>query len=397
MKIALIGPYPEDKSCIKGGTESSVFGLAQELTKQHETWVMDYPRVGGKDIEECDGNLKIYRFRTPGNHYQDAVKRICDITALLRLFRPDAVHIHGTNVFCYKMYRWCKKHGVKVMLTVHGLAAVEKRNAIRGHFSAHALYQVIKQTFYERLLLNRVDGCIVDTGYVAEAIKAYRLRHTPTMYVIPQGINERYFALGENTKKDEKVILSVGTISTRKGRLQLLQAFDQVCEQIQGAENVKLVIAGVNKDKPMFQKVTEYIAHSKNKDKIQLYPDIAQDDLLELYRGAYVFALHTQEESQGIVFAEAMAAGLPVVATRVGGVPYVINDADMTIAQRKAIGKTGTGFLGAFNDIDAMANSLVKVLTNEALHDELAKNAQEEAKYYSWQTIADNIVKLYQK
>lgn len=392
MKILIVGPYPEDVSCIKGGTESSVFGLAHELQKRNDVVVADYPRVNGYDAIECSMDLTVYRFRTYGKHYEDAVSRIKDIEQLINKFHPQAVHIHGTNVFCYKLYQWCKQNNIHVIFTVHGLAAVEKRNAMNSKFSLKALYQYVRQSWYEHKILNCAERCIVDTGYVADAIRKYKLQHYPQMYIIPQGINNSYFHIEKKTNPSgKKLILSVGTISKRKGRLQLLDAFDMVCNKL---NNVELVIAGANKDFPMYIKVLQRIEKSPNKNRISIYPNIAQEDLLNLYAMADVFALHTQEESQGIVFAEAMAVGLPVVATKVGGVPYVINDA-RSEKERKAIGKTVTGFLGNFDDVEDMANSIEKVLTDDVLYEELSSNAKREAHYYDWKVIADQIIDLY--
>lgn len=401
MKIILVGPYPEDISCIKGGTESSVYGLANELAKQHEVVVIDYPRVNGHDAQEqgaavakrSSPALTIYRFRTLGKHYEDAVSRLKDIQRLITDFCPDAVHIHGTHRFCYHLYRWCKKQYISTMLTVHGLAAVEKRNALKHRFSLKALYQYVRQSFYERRLLTLADRCIVDTGYVKEAIEQYGLNRVPQMYVIPQGINDRFFHIKPSDKRaNRKIILSVGTMSTRKGRMQLLQAFDHVCLTVHDAE---LVIAGVNKDKTTYRQMLSYISASPNKERITLYPDIPQDELLQLYADAHLFALHTQEESQGIVFAEAMAAGLPVAATRVGGVPYVINSADDEPNHRKAISNEPTGLLCTFNNIPQMAEQIVRLLTSDGLYGRLSASAIKEAQYYNWTTIADKILQLY--
>jgi glycosyltransferase involved in cell wall biosynthesis len=277
MKIILVGPYPEDTSCIKGGTESSVFGLAHCLANQHEVVVLDYPRVNGQDAKESEQDLQVYRYRTNGKHYEDAVSRMADICLFIEHYQPNVVHIHGTHRFCFSLYQWCKKQEINTMLTVHGLAAVEKRNALKAHISLKAIYQYVRQSYYERRLLCSADKCIVDTGYVREAIEQYGLRKVPDMYVIPQGINSRYFDIEPSEERlKRKIILSVGTMSARKGRMQLLQAFDIVCRSVPDAE---LAIAGVNKDKGTYQKMLAYIAASPNKDRIRLYPDVPQEQL----------------------------------------------------------------------------------------------------------------------
>lgn len=85
-------------------------------------------------------------------------------------------------------------------------------------------------------------------------------------------------------------------------------------------------------------------------DRITILPDADYDVLLGLYSKATLFALHSEEESQGIVFAEAMAAGLPIVATNSGGIPYVVHDDD-------------NGILCKYGDVDSFACNMDSLLS----------------------------------
>ena len=227
-------------------------------------------------------------------------------------------------------------------------------------------------------MLNSAKSIIVDTEYVAEAIRHYGLRHLPELNVIPQGINDRYYEL--KCSETSKMILSVGTISRRKGRIQLIDAFDLLCESIPKAE---LVIAGTDKEKSTVVLVQDRIAMSPNKERIHLLLNRPQSEIFALYEQAHLFALHTEEESQGIVFSEAMACGLPVVSTRVGGVPYVV--------------KEGMGRLSNFGDVMTMGKNMQELLTNGETWKIYSHNCQIEAGNYNWKNIAERIVTLYRK
>lgn len=76
MNITQIGPYPLSPNCIHGGVEASVFGLVQELAKNHIVDVFDVPRIGEKDRVERYGNLTIRRYANPGTHNKDAELRL---------------------------------------------------------------------------------------------------------------------------------------------------------------------------------------------------------------------------------------------------------------------------------------------------------------------------------
>ena len=95
-----------------------------------------------------------------------------------------------------------------------------------------------------------------------------------------------------------------------------------------------------------------------------------------------MFALHSEEESQGIVFAEAMAAGLPIVATNSGGIPYVVHDDD-------------NGIFCMYGDVDAFASNMDSLLSDETSRNLISARNTEEAKKYNWANIANEIVKVY--
>ena len=197
------------------------------------------------------------------------------------------------------------------------------------------------------------------------------------MHVIPQGINEYFLSL--KCEGESNVILSVGSISRRKGHILLLQAFDQVCKQV---PNAKLVIAGVLAEQDYYNELQAYIQQSPNIANISLLVNLPQEELYELYQQARIFALHSQEESQGIALVEAMATGLPIVATNVGGIPYVVEDKE-------------TGFLGDYGDIDSFAQNLITLLYDRKQCSDMSNCAIQEAQRYVWRNIASEVVKLY--
>jgi glycosyltransferase involved in cell wall biosynthesis len=268
-----------------------------------------------------------------------------------------------------------------MMLTVHGLLHVEKMNILKRKFSLKHLYQCVVQSFYEFRMLNCAKQIIVDTYYVAKQIEAYKqagyIKQIPEMHVIPQGINEKYVEL--HSSPNSRTMLSVGAISKRKGHLYLLQAFDLLCKKL---NDVNLVIAGVLAEQSYYQEMMTYVQNSPNADKIKILTNLPQNELFKLYTQAQLFALHTQEESQGIVFAEAMATGLPVVATNVGGVPYVVQDGCM-------------GLLSDYGNVEEFCSNIYRVLTQEDVYEQFSSNATKCAQAYLWKNVADKVMMVY--
>ena len=197
------------------------------------------------------------------------------------------------------------------------------------------------------------------------------------MHVIPQGINQQYAMLQSSC--DEPIIFSLGAISKRKGHLLLVKAFELLCKQ---TPNAKLIIAGIVAEKEYYDELQLYIQQSQYANQIQLCINLSQEQIFQLYQNVRIFALHSQEESQGIVFAEAMAVGLPIVSTIVGGIPFVV-----------AHGKTG--LLTEFEDVENFSTNMSMLLQNEDMYNVMSRNGKIESQNYLWDGIANRIFKLY--
>ena len=377
MKFIQIGPYPLSPECIHGGVEASVYGLAQALAKYHTVDVFDMPRIGGKDSVERYGNLTIHRYTNPGKHNKDAVLRIAEMMRDIVALGPDVCHVHGTGAFSKQIYLTIQQHGIPLMLTVHGLLREEKKQALLRKPSLKAVYQYIVQSRDEREILETAPRIIVDTAYVEDKLKAYGLRHFPEIYVIPQGIDEVFYGIQCNPKSD--TILSVGAIGPRKGHVFTVEMFNQL--RAKGIE-AKLRIIGSLADKAYDTFLRQKIEESPYKDDIAIEVNLPREELLRAYADAKLFVLHSREESQGIVFAEAMATGLPVVATKIGGIPYVVAD-----------GKSG--LLCPYGDVDAMTEMVTQLWTDAKQWKAFSREAKVIVKEYEWENIAEKICALY--
>ena len=379
MSIVQVGSYPISPKCIHGGVEASVYGLAQELAKNHTVDVFDTPRIGEKDRVECYGNLTIHRYANPGTHNIDAVLRLKEMVRDIVALGPEVCHMHGTSAFSKQIYFALQQFGIQMMLTVHGIAKEEKKQALLRKPSLKALYQFIVQSREERELLESAPRIIVDTAYVEDKLKSYGLKHVPEMHVIPQGIDETYYSILCNPKSN--LILCVGAIAPRKGHIYTVEMFNRL--RAKGID-AKLRIIGSLADQSYYALLRRKITDSPYTSDISLEANLPREELLKAYSSAKLFVLHSREESQGIVFAEAMATGLPVVATKIGGIPYVVVD-----------GKSG--LLCPYADVDTMTEMVAKLLSDESLWQRYSAAAKEIAKGYRWSDIANRIIQLYTK
>lgn len=402
MQITQIGPYPLSPDCIHGGVEASVYGLVNELVservselgserlaisesaqpstlnaKQHVVDVFDLPRIGEKDRVEQFGNLTVHRYANPGTHNKDAVLRLQDMVRDIVALRPDVCHIHGTGAISKELYFALQSQGLPMMLTVHGILREEKKQALLRKPSFKALFQYIVQSRDERTLLNAAPNIIVDTAYVEDKLRSYGLRHVPNMYVIPQGIDDTFYTI--NCNSHSHILLSVGAISPRKGHAYTIEMFNLLRKR---GINARLRIIGSLADSAYYALLQQKITDSPYKADITLEVNFPREDLLQAYADAQLFVLHSREESQGIVFAEAMATGMPVVATKIGGIPYVVADQK-------------SGLLCPYSDVEAMADMVERLMTDDAKWQQYSDSARLIAKGFNWVNIAERIVLLY--
>ena len=155
------------------------------------------------------------------------------------------------------------------------------------------------------------------------------------------------------------LIVSVGSIISRKGHDSLLYALREIKDIPWRA----VIVGSKAWDAPLvaqLERIADPIA-----DRIELPGALSEDDIRSLYAKASVFTLATRYEGFGMVFLEAMAAGLPVVATRGGAVPSVV--------------PADAGLLVAVDDVPALAAALRTVLTDPATASRLAAGARRAA------------------
>ncbi|MDD3320942.1 MAG: glycosyltransferase family 4 protein [Paludibacter sp.] len=382
MKIVQIGSFPLDASCIKGGVEASVYGLAIEQAKKHEVVVIDVPRKEIRNDEILTQNgLKIHRYVNKGNLNVNSLFRISRIIKEIKQFNPEVCHIHTTSLFSLICYVLLSLKKYPTIVTVHGLAHIEKKNDFKKIPSVKNRLKYISQSLTEFLYLSICKNCIVDTGYVLDAILLYKRQHKvlklPNCQVIPQGVNKVFFDIKSISQENE--LLAVGALNKRKGHLLLIEVMKQIVEKY---PEYTLSIVGVQSDLKYFKAMQSKIKEYGLEDAVKLFPNATFDEILRMYSNAELFVLHTEEESQGIVFCEAMAAGKPIVATNVGGVPWVVNDGV-------------NGLLCDYADIDTFAKNIIKLIEDKNLRLKMQKNNKQKSNTYKWETIEIKVMDIY--
>ena len=190
-------------------------------------------------------------------------------------------------------------------------------------------------------------------------------------------IAELKVSLGINS--NDIVIGSVGRMlqDEHKRFSDLIKAFAIVCKT---HSNVKLLLVGSGPEVEKYKKLSEELAIS---DKV-IFTGY-QSDVTLYYRLMNIFVLVSAYEAFGLVLAEAMLSKLPVVATKVGGMKYIVDD-------------TKTGFLVKPFDVNAIAEKLDFLCDNEELRLGFGINGFTKAiANYTEKQYVNNLFTLYQK
>jgi glycosyltransferase involved in cell wall biosynthesis len=155
----------------------------------------------------------------------------------------------------------------------------------------------------------------------------------------------------------------------------LIAAFAQVAA---ANPELDLLIAGEGTERSA---LAAQIAAAGLQRRVELIGGQPASQAFQLFRGATGFVLPSRHEPQGIVVIEAMAAGAPVVATRVGGVPETVRD--------------GVNGLLTDTDADSMAKALRALLDDPGAAGARAAQASADVEGYDWRRITDQYEACY--
>ena len=165
-----------------------------------------------------------------------------------------------------------------------------------------------------------------------------------------------------DARPDTLELLCVGTINAGKGHDTLMEALATVTHQQQW----HLTCAGsLTRDPDAVARIRAAIRTRRLQERVFLAGELDEDAMLAAYFRADVFVLPTRQETYGMAVAEAIAHGLPVIATRTGAIPWLVGD--------------DAGRVVAPGDVDALAAALDELIGDAHLRARLAAGARARA------------------
>lgn len=366
MKIALVSPY--DYPYPGGVTEHIVHLAAEFRTRGHEVHIIApqsesmHAQVG--EIVHPVGSV----VPVPANG------SVARISLSLRLSRKvkeilereefDVIHLHEPLLPALP---------VTVLRHSHSL------NVGTFHAFAQSNYAYFYGKPILRYFVRRLHGRIAVSPPARDFVSEY----FPGDYqIIPNGIDFDQFATPaepmESLREGGPNILFVGRLEKRKGLKYLLRAMAGVWAHFPEA---RLIVVGAGPLLDDYKKLVE----SHRLENVVFAGFVSSEQLRRYYRSCDVFcAPSTGQESFGIVLLEAMASGKPMVASDIPGYRFVVTHGV-------------EGFLVPPKDEQALALSLVRLLSDAELRAKMGQAGLKRAEEFSWDKVAGRVLDFYDK
>jgi glycogen synthase len=226
----------------------------------------------------------------------------------------------------------------------------------------------------ERLGERRAAAVITLTDRTARLLEADGVPGD-RVHVIPSGVRPSRFSgpAPERTRGARRRVLYLGRLHVQKG-LETL-----VCAAAALPPDVEVVLAGDGPERPHLESLAR---RTGVQDRVRFLGFVPPEEVPALLPTADVFVLPSRYEELGSVLLEAMTCGLPIVATRTGGVPSVIADGV-------------AGILVPPGEPDPMAAAIRQLLDDDRLAGRLRAGAREASRRYHWDALAAQVHDLY--
>ena len=363
MKIIhIVSYYPPHM----GGMELYVKELAQRTASLgHDVHVYTSDKTGKKSKLPSKKNLKISYLKSIEIGHTPIMPSL-PLKLMKNIDNNTIVHLHyGIAYSCEVGMILAKIKKAKIVSHIH----IDPSPS--GHMGS--LLSTYKNIFWKRLLpLSNVVICPTE-DYINVA-KKYGVKKEKCT-IIPCGIDTKRIYKNHISEPIPKItnILFVGRLNKQKGIPRLLRAV----KLIQDKYDIILHIVGEGEEK----RTIENIIKKENINNVILHGRVPDNSLWELYHKSDIFVLPSERESFGIVLLEAMASGLPIIASDIIGIRNVVKDCSLLVKPNPK----------------NFAIAIEKLIIDEKLKNELKNKGLKRVKKYDWNDVIDKIIKTYKK
>jgi 1,2-diacylglycerol 3-alpha-glucosyltransferase len=363
------------------GVSTSIQTFRRELARLGHQVVLVAPRYAGED------ELREEVLRVPSRRVvldpEDRMMRVGALRSLASVLsdsRFDLVHVQTPFVAHYQGLALARHLDLPCVATYHTFFEEYLHHYVP--LLPRWLMQAAARRFSRRQC-NALDALVVPSAAMEEVLERYGVRRP--ICVIPTGIDIDAFRGGDGASfrrahripADRPMALYVGRVAFEKNIEFLLHVVRAVRSAL---PDVLLVVAGEGPAQRSLQRIVDRLGLGEH---VRFVGYLSRRHALpDCYRAADVFAFASQTETQGLVLLEAMALGVPVVATAAMGTRDLLGD--------------GRGVLVARPEVADFADKLRRLLTDAALRARLAAEGEACARQWSSAAMASRLVTFYE-
>lgn len=359
------------------GIGTYIRNLVQALasTDQADEFLLVASREGAQELTGLPGNFRVVRYERPDSvptdqiafplfarHFGADVHHIPLSAVALTMPRPYVVTVHDMSSLMYgpKTGLWCK---YRLYQFRRGLERAARIIAV-----SDATRQDLEDLF----------------GVPLERVR--RIYNAPDPRFLeerPEGLTPDALRILERYQIDYPFLLYTGSIRPQKNVPRLVEAFAVARGKFESHpiyKDLRLIIIGDEISK--YPAVRRAVFHTRVEDVVRFLGFVPIDTLRVFYKAAAAFVFPSVYEGFGLPPLEAMASGTPVVVSNRSSLPEVVGDAAVLVNPE---------------NVFDIARGIHDVLTNEPLRKTLISRGYEQARRFSWQSTAKQVLQVYQE
>lgn len=314
----------------------------------------------------------------------NAIKRLLPHPHLITRFLKQArfstgARQHRIDLYHEPAFLAYRFRGPSVV-TVHDISWVR-------HPETHPLERLREMNRFMPKVIDHATHIMVDSDFVRDEVMSHFGVAGDRVTTVLLGVSPEFrqldatqcaLALAQFDLQPGQYLLAVGTLEPRKNLTTVIAAFAQLPDDLR--RRFPLVIVGLNGWG--MEQISESLRHMISRGEVRMLGFVAQHELPALYSGARLFVYPSLYEGFGLPPLEAMACGVPVIASRRASLPEVVGEAGLLVEPL---------------DDGAIAQHMRALIEDNALHATLSVAGRQRAQIFTWRKFAHETIAVYRK
>lgn len=275
------------------------------------------------------------------------------LNRVLKNYKPDVINVHLDTLYSWI---WALINRKRIIFTVHS--------------EASRISDYVSQKLFYCLKKNKLIRVIGVSDFASKSFEnVFGADNVQTIY---NPVDIAHFDTERSIEQNEIRFINVARFYPVKNHKLLIEAFDKL--HVSGSD-ARLILVG---DGQEFENIKDYVAEKKLNDYVDFLG--YQSDVSNLLRDSDVFVISSLSEAFPVSVIEALAVGLPIIATRVGGLPELVQK---------------NGILVESGDSNALYQAMKQLEQDSQMRQEMARYSKEMSKNFSIEKILQQYEQVY--